>query len=343
MKEASPKVNVNGEKLTNGKSQFTFIDLFAGIGGFRRGLEACGGKCVFSCEKDKFARMTYEANYPCGDEYGHSFWDDITTLDAKTVPDHDVLCAGFPCQSFSIAGIAINKHYGNTTGLSVEGKGNLFFDVVRIINEKRPKVFILENVKNLLSHNGGKTFETIRIFLEQYLKYHVQWRVIDARHFVPQSRKRVIIVGFRDETDFDFDALKLPANDNGVVKDILENANSVDEKYTFSNKTWGKILAHKEKHRKAGNGFGYRIIDINKPAYTLCASYLSSNDQCIEQRGKNPRRFTPLECSRVMGFNSPQGNSFKIVVSNSQAYKQFGNAVVPQVVEWVGRGIKDFI
>lgn len=321
---------------------FTFIDLFAGIGGFRKGLEACGGKCIFSCEKDKYARTTYEANYKCETEHNHKCWDDITTLDEKTVPDHDILCAGFPCQSFSLAGIPANKYHNNNTGLFAKGKGNLFFDVIRIINEKKPKVFMLENVKNLLSHDGGKTFETIRIFLEQYLKYHIQWRVIDAKYFVPQSRKRIIILGFREKTNFDFEGLKLPANDNNItVKDILEK--NVDDKYTLSDKRWAFLQHHRAKHQKLGNGFGYKLANLNSHFNTLCSSYGASSSTFIAQEGKNPRRLTPRECNRIMGFDTPRGHSFQIPVSDSKAYKQFGNAIVPGVVEWVGRGISKIL
>jgi DNA (cytosine-5)-methyltransferase 1 len=331
---------------------FTFIDLFAGIGGFRKGLKACGGKCVFTCEKDKYAMQTYKANYEFANDNNnsniknnHNYWDDITTLDEKIIPNHDILCAGFPCQSFSLAGIPSNKFHKNKSGLFANGKGNLFFDVVRIINAKKPKAFILENVKNLLSHDNGQTFKIIRIFLEQYLKYHIQWRVIDSKYFVPQSRKRIII-GFKEKNDFNFDKLPLPANDNNLIlKNILQNNKTVNEKYTLSDKRFTFLKAHKEKHKKAGNGFGYRIANLNKPFGTLCASYGASSSIFISQEelNKNPRKLTPRECSRLMGFDEKNKRKFKIVVSNSKAYKQFGNAVVPQVIEWVGRKIKRFI
>lgn len=362
--------NLNNKPKTNKELQikeFTFIDLFAGIGGFRKGLEACGGKCVFTCEKNKYAMQTYRANYgyandniniekhnpkiPANDNNTpifnhHKYWDDITTLNEKTVPNHDILCAGFPCQSFSLAGIPSNKFHKNKTGLFAEGKGNLFFDVVRIINEKKPKAFILENVKNLLSHDNGRTFEIIKIFLKQYLKYHIQWRVIDSKYFVPQSRKRIIIVGFREKNNFDFNKLLLPTNNNNLIlKNILENNKTVDEKYTLSNKRFSFLKVHKEKHKKAGNGFGYRIADLNKPFGTLCASYGASSSTFISQEelNKNPRKLTPRECSRLMGFDGKNRRKFKIIVSDSKAYKQFGNAVVPQVIEWIGRGVGKFI
>jgi len=318
-------------------AQFTFIDLFSGIGGFRMGLEACGGKCVFSCEKDKYAINTYKANFDCSD---HIIHNDITKLDGSEIPSYDVLCAGFPCQSFSIA-IQGRKDIPN--GLNVKGKGTLFFELARIIKETQPKCFILENVKNLLRHDGGNTFKVIRNILENELGYNIQYRVINSKHFVPQARERIFIVGFKEKNSFDFNKLELP-NKEYKLKDILET-NIINDTYTLSDRRWSTLQRRKEKYQRlyGNDGFSYKIADINKPAKTLCAKYQGNGDILIYQNNKNPRKLTPVECSRVMGFNFNLSKEFIIPVSKSQAYKQFGNAVVPQVVEWVGSEIRRFI
>lgn len=317
----------------NRSKQFTFIDLFAGIGGFRKGLEALGGKCVFTCEKDKHAIDTYKANFDCSD---HIIHNDITKLKGSDIPQYDILCAGFPCQSFSMAGFRKNKK----TGLEVESKGALFFDLVRIIKETKPKAFILENVKNLLNHDKGNTFKAIKNTIENDLCYNIQYRVINSKHFVPQARERIFIIGFRDRNDFDFSKLQLP-NSIFTLKEALEK--NPNERYTLTDKGWNMAKAHKERHKLKGHGFGYRLLDINKPCLTLVATYSNPGSLYIQQKDRNPRRLTPLEYSRLMGFNSMNGNSFEFPENNNSAYKQFGNAVVPQVVEWIGRGIVEFI
>jgi len=318
-------------------AQFTFIDLFSGIGGFRMGLEACGGKCVFSCEKDKYAVQTYKANFDC---FNHVIHNDITQLNGSEIPSYDILCAGFPCQSFSIA-IQGRKDIPN--GLNVKGKGTLFFELARIIKETQPKCFILENVKNLLRHDGGNTFKVVRNILENELGYNIQYRVINSKHFVPQARERIFIVGFKEKNSFDFDKLELPQNEY-KLKDILET-NIINDTYTLSDKRWATLQRRKEKYQRlyGNDGFSYKIADVNKPAKTLCDKYQGNGDILIYQNNKNPRKLTPVECSRVMGFNFNQSKEFIIPVSKSQAYKQFGNAVVPEVVEWVGREIRKFI
>ncbi len=318
---------------------FKFIDLFAGIGGFRMGLEACGGKCVFTCEKDKYAIKTYGANFDCTN---HIIHNDITQLKGTEIPEYDILCAGFPCQSFSIA---IQGRKDIPHGLNVKGKGTLFFELARIIKETQPKAFILENVKNLLNHDKRNTFKVIKNILENELNYNIQYRVINSKYFVPQARERIFIVGFKEKNDFDFNKLEFPNNDY-VLKDILENYIKPDEDtYTLSNRRWQTLQRRKEKYQAlyGNDGFSYKIANINKPAKTLCAKYQGNGDILIQQKNKNPRKLTPLECSKIMGFNFKQQKEFIIPVSKSQAYKQFGNAVVPQVVEWIGKEIIKFI
>lgn len=309
------------------KETFTFIDLFAGIGGFRKGLEAAGGKCVFSCEKDKFARETYAANY----KTDHPFAEDIKQVQAADIPEHDMLVGGFPCQAFSLA--------GRKAGLKDAQRGNLFFDIVRILAYQRPRCFILENVKNLIHHNDGRTFEIMRLFLEDDLGYHIQWRVINAKAFVPQNRFRVFIVGFLEETEFDFDSLEIPKDSGITLDDIMEDDQDFEE-YTISDRLWSTLQEHKRKHKAAGNGFGYRLADPKGISCTMLASYASDgSSMMVPQEGKNPRKFTPLECSRLMGFDAPDGSEFQFPVSNRQAYKQLGNAVVPQVAEFLAKEV----
>lgn len=311
---------------------FKFIDLFAGIGGFRIGLEKCGGKCVFSCEKDINAITTYKANFDCSN---HIIHNDITKLKGGEIPEYDILCAGFPCQSFSMASYRKNKK----SGLEVNGKGALFFDLARIIGETRPKVFILENVKNLLNHDKGNTFKIIKDILENQLNYNIQYRVINSKYFVPQARERIFIVGFKNKNGFDFNKLELP-NNNYILKDILDKR--PNDKYTLTDKFWEIAQKHKEKHKKLGHGFGYRFLNINKPCLTLLSTYYAPASLFIEQENKNPRRLTPLECSKIMGFNF-NNNLFKLPSNDILAYKQLGNAVVPQIIEWIGREIVKFI
>ena len=306
------------------KSQFTFIDLFAGIGGMRLAYENVGGRCVYSNEWNKYSQQTYYANF------GEQPEGDITKVDAKTIPDHDILVAGFPCQPFSIAGVSKKISLGRKTGFEDKTQGTLFFDVCRILKEKRPKAFMLENVKNLKSHDKGRTFKTILESLDE-LKYKVFFAVLDGQNFVPQHRERIIIVGFDmerygDDIEFDFDIT--PVNPKPVMRDILEK--KVDDKYTLSDNLWTYLQNYAAKHRAAGNGFGYGIAPLDGVSRTISARYHKDGSEIlIAQKGKNPRRLTPRECARLQGF--PE--SFVIPVSDTQAYRQFGNSVVVPLIE----------
>ncbi len=305
-----------GREIRNAFSSFTFIDLFAGIGGMRLAFENAGGRCIYSSEWNKFAQKTYEANF------GEMPEGDITKVDAKDIPDHDILVAGFPCQPFSLA--------GKRKGFADETQGTLFFDVCRILKEKRPKAFLLENVKNLKSHDNGRTFRVILDSLGE-LGYEVFCKVLDGQHYVPQHRERIIIVGFdrkRYGGNIRFSFGMAYPDKKPVMDDILED--SVDDKYTISDKLWQYLQNHKEKHQKAGHGFGYGIASKNGISRTLSARYYKDGSEIlIAQEGKNPRKLTPRECARLMGFP----DSFKIPVSDTQAYRQFGNSVVVPMIE----------
>lgn len=307
---------------------FTFIDLFAGIGGMRIAYQNAGGKCVYSNEWNKYSQQTYFANF------GERPEGDITKVDARVIPDHDILVAGFPCQPFSIAGVSKKNSLGRPTGFEDKTQGTLFFDVCRILKAKRPKAFMLENVKNLKSHDHGRTFKVIMESLEE-LNYQVFYEVLDGQNYVPQHRERILIVGFDRErygSDFSFEFKISPKSPKPVMKDILET--DVDAKYTLSDKLWTYLQNYAAKHRAAGNGFGYGIADPNGISRTLSARYYKDGSEIlIAQPGRNPRRLTPRECARLQGFP----DSFKIVVSDTQAYKQFGNSVVVPLMENVAR------
>ena len=327
---------------------FRFIDLFAGIGGIRLGFEAHGGKCVFTSEWNTFAQKTYSANFP--ESYDHTFVGDITVIDQKYIPEHDVLLAGFPCQPFSIAGVSKKNALGRPHGFECTTQGTLFFDVARIISEKRPKAFLLENVKNLLSHDKGNTFKVIIQTLSAELGYEVHYKVIDGQHFVPQHRERILIVGFREKTDFSWDDLQLPKKGTINLAAILHPQDGSDiaeepyttgrmaevsSKYTLTPKLWAYLQAYAEKHRKAGNGFGFGLVNGDSVARTLSARYYKDGSEILVSQGKKkrPRRLTPRECARLMGFP----DSFNIPVSDTQAYKQFGNSVVAPAIKEVAR------
>jgi len=309
--------------------KFTFIDLFAGIGGIRIAYQNAGGKCVFSSEWNKFAKSTYEANF------GEVPFGDITQINEKNIPDHDILLGGFPCQPFSIAGVSKKNSLGRKHGFLDETQGTLFFDVARIIQKKRPKAFMLENVKNLMSHDKGRTFKVIRKTLEE-LDYSLHYQVIDGKHFVPQHRERIIIVGFDKhfyggKEKFSFPVLPEPVHTVGAV---LEN--KPDSKYTLSDKLWNFLKEYSEKHKAKGNGFGYGLTDLNGISRTISARYYKDGSEVlIPQKGKNPRRLTPRECARMMGFP----DTFVIPVSDNQAYKQFGNSVIVPLMEAVGKSV----
>ncbi len=323
-------------------ANFRFIDLFAGIGGLRFGFESIGGKCVFTSEWDAYAQKTYALNFP--DE--HPIGGDIReySKNPSLIPEHDVLVAGFPCQPFSIAGVSKKNALGRPHGFLCDTQGTLFFDTAQIIAHHRPAAFVLENVKNLESHDQGRTFATILNVLKNELGYHVQHRVISSEPWVPQKRERIFIVGFREPTEFDFAALQVPLRGSGPkLKTILQPQNEVDPKYTLTPNLWEYLKGYKEKHRAAGNGFGYSLFGPEDVARTLSARYYKDGSEVlIKQQGKRPRRLTPLECARLMGFDRP-GRPFKIPVSDTQAYRQFGNAVVVPVVEFVAEAMKPFL
>jgi DNA (cytosine-5)-methyltransferase 1 len=314
---------------------FKFIDLFAGIGGLRRGFESVGGECVFTAEWDAYSRKTYAANFPVDHEFG----GDIREYSANPaqIPSHDVLLAGFPCQPFSIAGVSKKNALGRPHGFLDDTQGTLFYDTAKIIAHHRPAAFLLENVKNLERHDGGKTFATIKAVLEQELGYHIQHRVISSEGWVPQKRERIFIVGFRDKTDFDFSSLIVPLPGSGPkLGSILQSHNEVDSKYTLTQHLWDYLQAYKEKHAAAGNGFGFGLVGPNDVARTLSARYYKDGSEIlVAQEGTRPRRLTPRECARLMGFDAPDGDNFQIPVSDTQAYRQFGNSVVVPVVKAV--------
>ena len=330
---------------------FTFIDLFAGVGGIRLGFQRHGGKCVFTSEWNTWSQKTYAANF--GDD--HEIAGDITKIDAHDVPDHDVLLAGFPCQPFSIAGVSKKNALGRPHGFECTTQGTLFFDVARIIAAKRPKAFLLENVKNLVSHDKGNTFRVIKETLREELGYTVEARVIDAQHFVPQHRERIIIVGFREDTGFSFDALRLPEKGPNLgsilhPEDGTETAEGtfttgekakVSPKYVLTDNLWAYLQAYAAKHKAAGNGFGFGLVGRDNIARTLSARYYKDGSEILIYRGKgkNPRRLTPRECARLMGFP----DDWKIPVSDTQAYRQFGNAVAVPVIAEVARIMKPHI
>lgn len=308
--------------------RFTFIDLFAGIGGMRIAFERAGGHCVYSNEWNKYSQQTYFANF------GEQPEGDITQVSASSIPDHDILVAGFPCQPFSIAGVSKKKSLGRATGFEDKTQGTLFFDVCRILKEKRPKAFMLENVKNLCSHDKGRTFKVILESLDE-LNYSVFYAVLDGQNYVPQHRERIVIVGFDRErygSEVDFEFNLTPKDPKPVMRDILEK--KVDDKYTLSDKLWTYLQNYAAKHKAAGNGFGYGIAPLNGVSRTISARYYKDGSEIlIAQRGKNPRRLTPRECARLQGFP----DDFKIPVSDTQAYKQFGNSVVVPLMENVAK------
>ena len=312
---------------------FRFIDLFAGIGGMRKPFEEIGGQCVFTSEWDRFSQQTYAANFP--DNEQHVLAGDIRPFaeNPDQIPEHDVLVAGFPCQPFSIAGVSKKNSLGRPHGFLCDTQGTLFYDLAEIIRCHQPPVFLLENVKNLERHDGGKTFATIMHALREELGYEVHYRVINSASWVPQKRERIFIVGFRQPSLFSFSGLEI--SDKGpVLGDILEN--SVDPKYTLSTKLWEYLKGYREKHSKAGNGFGYSLFGPDDVARTLSARYYKDGSEIlIKQSRRRPRRLTPRECARLMGFDKPKQSEFVIPVSDTQAYRQFGNAVVVPVVRSV--------
>lgn len=306
--------------------KFTFIDLFAGIGGMRIAFTKQGGVCVFSSEWDKYAQKTYFDNFDVMPQ------GDITKIDAQEVPDHDILVAGFPCQPFSIAGVSKKNSLGRATGFQDKTQGTLFFDVCRILEAKRPKAFLLENVKNLKSHDHGNTWRVIQESLNQ-LDYEIFPQIIDGQGFVPQHRERIFIAGFDRRRygnfyDFQFDVDDQKPEKKPVLRDILEP--DVNAKYTLSDKLWTFLQNYAAKHKAKGNGFGYGMPELDGVTRTLSARYYKDGSEILinQGKGKNPRRLTPRECARLQGYP----DSFKITVSDTRAYKQFGNSVVVPLV-----------
>lgn len=310
------------------EKELTFIDLFAGIGGMRIAFDRAGCHCVYSSEWNKYSQQTYFANFREQPE------GDITQVNAADIPDHDILVAGFPCQPFSIAGVSKKTSLGRATGFEDKTQGTLFFDVCRILQEKRPKAFMLENVKNLCSHDKGRTFRVIRESLDE-LGYKVFYAILDGQYYVPQHRERILIVGFdrnRYGNDIEFEFNLVPKKPKKVMRDILEKV--IDEKYTLSDKLWTYLQNYAAKHKSAGNGFGYGIAPVDGISRTISARYYKDGSEIlIAQEGKNPRRLTPRECARLQGFP----DTFKIPVSDTQAYQQFGNSVVVPLMEDVAK------
>lgn len=347
-----------GDSPASSKTAFRFVDLFAGIGGLRRGFDRIGGKCVFTCEWAELAQLTYRANFHDGDD--HVFAGDITQVNEAEIPEHDLLLAGFPCQPFSIAGVSKKNALGREHGFKCEAQGTLFFDVARVIEHHQPKAFLLENVKNLVNHDKGNTFKVIHKTLTEELGYQVHWKVIDAKSFVPQHRERIFIAGFRDKNDFTFDDIRIPDPLKGPkLRDILHPEDGsedpeghytvgpkamVSDKYTLTDHLWKYLQDYAAKHKLKGNGFGFGLVGPDDVSRTLSARYYKDGSEIlIKQKGKNPRRLTPRECARLMGFDKPGESKFRIPVSDTQAYKQFGNAVVGDVVDAVAKHLAPWL
>ena len=339
---------------------FTFIDLFAGIGGTRLGIESVGGECIFTSEWDPSAQKTYCANFPMEN---HTLIGDIHEVTDKEnwnlLPNHDLLVAGFPCQPFSIAGVSKKNSMGRSHGFACDAQGTLFFDIAKIIKKRRPAAFLLENVKNLRSHDKGNTFRVIQNVLENELKYKIFPKVIDAKGFVPQHRERIYIVGFREDVPFDWNEFNAPDPSSKKMSVILHPQNGTEEaeepyttgksgrvssKYVLSDKLWEYLQGYAAKHKAQGNGFGFGLVGKNDTSRTLSARYYKDGSEILINRGanKNPRRLTPRECARLMGFDSDDRH-FNIVVADTPAYKQFGNSVVVPVVSEIARIMKPHI
>lgn len=309
-------------------AKLKFIDLFCGIGGFRIAFEHAGAECVFSSDWDKFSQQTYEANF------GEKPHGDIRSVAIADIPKFDILCGGFPCQPFSIAGVSKKISLGRKHGFEDEKQGNLFFSIADILDYHRPPAFVLENVKHLYRHDGGRTFKIIHDILTNALGYQVHLAIIDARGMVPQHRERLFIVGFQPARDFEFPDFPV---EGPKLASILDS--EVSDKYTLSNHLWKYLQDYARKHRAAGNGFGFGLFTGNDVARTLSARYYKDGSEILISQGqkKNPRRLTPRECARLMGYPL----DFKIPVSDTQAYRQFGNSVVVPVIERIARAVVD--
>lgn len=313
----------------NGKEsqdKLRFVDLFCGIGGFRIAFERAGCECVFSSDWNKYAQQTYTANF------GETPVGDIHSVAVADIPAHDILCAGFPCQPFSIAGVSKKLSLGKAHGFDDKEQGNLFFSLAEIIECHQPAAFVLENVKNLKSHDQGRTFQIISNTLTDALGYHLHTAIVDAQSVVPQHRERIFLVGFKEKRTFEFP--QFPA-EGPKLESILET--DVPDKYTLTDHLWKYLQDYAAKHKAAGNGFGFGLVTGKDTTRTLSARYYKDGSEILISQGprKNPRRLTPRECARLMGYPK----DFKIPVSDTQAYKQFGNSVVVPVVERIAKAV----
>lgn len=338
------------------QEDFTFIDLFAGIGGIRKGFEQAGGKCLYTSEWDLYAQKTYSNNYPSE----HPINGDITKVDASDIPDHDILLAGFPCQPFSIAGVSKKKSLGRPTGFEYKTQGTLFFDVARIIKGKQPKAFVLENVKNLKSHDKGHTFEVIWETLTKDLGYTCDYKIFDGQCWVPQHRERIVIVGFKDKINFSLEDMFLPNKGEIKLSSILHKTDGTEpkliqdgdkyfdfendkvlDKYTLTDNLWAYLQAYAQKHRSMGNGFGYGLVKPDDIARTLSARYYKDDSEILvwQDENKNPRRLTPRECARLMGYP----DDYIIPVSDTKAYMLFGNSSILPQYNFITKYLKFFL
>ena len=326
------------------------IDLFAGIGGIRMGFESIGAKCVFSSEWNEYAQKTYMANFT--DDF--PIQGDITKVSSSDIPDHDILLAGFPCQPFSLAGVSKKNSLGRATGFMDKTQGTLFFEIARILKDKQPPYFLLENVKNLLSHDKGRTFNIIEKTLTEDLGYTIFYKVIDGKYWVPQHRERIIIAGFKGQVGFSWDDVIVPEVVSPLYS-ILHPENGsemaeppytigelakVNEKYVLSDHLWDYLQEYAAKHKALGHGFGYGLADVDGISRTLSARYYKDGSEIlVPVNNSNPRRLTPRECARLMGFP----DSFKIVCSDTRAYQQFGNSVVVPMIEAVAKAMYKYM
>ncbi|SFO26181.1 DNA (cytosine-5)-methyltransferase 1 [Chitinophaga sp. YR627] len=339
---------------------FRYIDLFAGIGGFRKAFDSINGQCVFTSEWDKSCRVTYQANYICDHPVAGDIREYTSSPEAlNNIPAHDFLVGGFPCQPFSLAGVSKKNSLGRTHGFLDETQGTLFFDLAKILQHHRPAAFLLENVKNLRSHDKGRTFDIIYRTLTEELGYKVSYKIIDGRGWVPQHRERIFIAGFREDVGFTFEDFKIPDKDKSprlgsilhkqgeMPEDgspYLTEEGYVAEKYTLTPRLWDYLREYREKHSAKGNGFGYSVFGPNDVTRTLSARYHKDGSEIlIHQDGDRPRRLTPRECARLMGFDRPDESSFIIPVSDTQAYRQFGNSVVVPAAAAIAKFMKPYI
>lgn len=348
-------------RYTPAEAKFTFIDLFAGIGGLRRGFESIGGECLFTSEWDTYCQRTYRANFASD----HPIAGNIIAIPSEAIPRHDVLLAGFPCQPFSLAGVSKKNALGRPHGFKCDTQGTLFFEIERILRFHRPRAFLLENVKHLVRHDGGRTWDVILEVLSVGLGYDVHFQVLDAASVLPQHRERVFIVGFREPTDFSWEFVDLPMvasgprlrsalhpEDGSEPPDdaYLDPNGAVRSKYILSSHLWKYLRDYAAKHKLKGNGFGYSLVGPDDVARTLSARYHKDGSEILVKRGRgNPRRLTPRECARIMGFDplfdaaKPDHTRFSIPVSDTQAYRQFGNSVAVPVVTAVALAMARYL